>query len=181
MADHETQDLDALFQAQQQRAMAPGPDVDAPERRAAEVALLAFIGAMHEWERRAGLRDREIASRHRRFRIDPNSFLPEESADYERLWAAVVIEKAALFEAHCVPGKRVHSSGSSGLSYRDPPAYNPARTHIIGAEQAGPRKMVLTTDAGPQQRFRFTLRKKGERWLVDFKERWDGGWKRAIL
>lgn len=170
--------LEALFAAQVRQSKAPAAEVDEEARGEAEAALLAFMEAMNDWESEAVRRGRDIEQRHRAERPQPHVMAEAEAAEVEALWAELQLQKAAILERCCTRRKRAYAAG---IAYGEPPAYDPAKARIVDAEQLAPSKVALFTEAGPLQRHRFVLHKKGGRWLVDSKQRWSNGWARDIL
>jgi len=89
-----------------------------------------------------------------------------------------------LFEQYCTAKKRKYSrvefTGVGGmLDYAPDPADEP----IVSVRTPTRRRIVIETKQkfSQQDRCRYVLVKKADRWLIDSKAIWKGHWREAML
>jgi len=130
-----------------------------------ESVVIVFVRAMNEWERAAW-----SARRSARDTDTPDSYWPGVAAALERLLAEF-----------CTPRERPY--GRLG-SFQHPPEYDPELERVVGSRIAG-RKAIVDTDrkvALGGGRRRYTLHRRGDRWLVDNVKQLVGDtWQKATL
>jgi hypothetical protein len=131
----------------------------------AESVVVAFIREMNEWERTAWRARRAARDTER-----PDSYLADAAASLQR-----------LFGEFCTPRERPH--GRLG-SFQHPPEYEPDSERMVASRIEGRRAMVDTDREAAlgAGRLRYTLHRRGDRWLIDNVKRLDGDtWYRASL
>ncbi len=133
---------------------APAPSryarpVNQPTKSPCDV-LLAFITAMHEWEK-------EAWQESRRTRSDANP------SAYQ---VGVEQRMNAIFAAYCTPKKRPY--GRQG-SFQHPPEYDPATEKILEVVEASPQRVVIHTqqESGFRNRCQYVLLHQRGQWLID--------------
>ena len=119
-----------------------------------------FIAAMHDWEFATAAAFRAAM----RAGVLP----PSEEA---------VAQVRAVFGRYCTP--RTHSR-TRGVSFAEPPEYQPEHEAVLGVEAGSLRRAVVETQQGTgfRQRRRYMLVRWGGQWLID-SVKWkqhDGTW-----
>ena len=130
-----------------------------------EVVLRAFFVAMNRWERSVWRANERLLKAGRPHQLDQNHWLQQ---------------KLAIIVEHCTAKRRVYTEG---LSFGDPPKYDPAE-EITGVEYESSSRVVVFTQqlTGFENRRRFVLLKRGGRWQIDNVQWQDGRrWERDIL
>lgn len=89
-----------------------------------------------------------------------------------------------IFTKYCTPKKRTNNHVGA---YGNPPEYDPSVEKIVDIESVSKKKIIIYTQkelgARVKFKYRYTLMKKGDRWLIDNRE-WFGlnnKWEKAIL
>ena len=129
-----------------------------------QLVVESFLYAMHDWEV-------ECARLSRHFRDAPNP---------ECFWPEVRQSLAAIHERFLTPRKRIYATVPS---FQRPPSYDPASELVRSAETNDRQATVETHKSAPLSggRYLYTLRRVGERWLIDSIKYWSGNtWKRHI-
>jgi len=131
----------------------------------AEAVVAAFIRAMNTWEENAW----------RSMRAASETWTPES------YWPGIVASLKLVFDEFCTDRER--PNGRLG-SYQHPPEYNPATEHVRDSQSLG-RKARVDTERRAilgGGTLRYTLVRRGDRWLIDNVKRRNGdGWHREIL
>jgi hypothetical protein len=124
--------------------------------------LRAFWTAMCEWERRAV----RLARAARPAILDV---------------APLAAERDAIIETYCTPKRRVFSKS---VGFGDPPEYDPDNEWVLEVVAETPRRVVIHTQqvGGFQQRRRYAVLRRGDRWLLDGWQSLSGEkWVRGII
>lgn len=124
-----------------------------PENETAKAphdVLLAFITAMHEWEKEAWLESR-------RTRSDTNP------SAYQ---LGVAQRMNAIFAAYCTPKQRLQ--GRNG-SFQHPPEYDPSTEKILDLIEASPMRVLIHTqqESGFRNRCQYVLLQLRGLWRID--------------
>lgn len=139
--------------------------IDMNESSSPESVVTSFIHAMNEWELGAW-----SARRHARDTSNPESYWPEVTAGFER-----------VFAEFCTSRKRPQGRQAS---FQRPPEYDPKTERIVGSEIVGDKAHVETERQallGGGTRC-YVLHLRGDRWLIDnVKQLSEGKWIQAIL
>lgn len=171
--------LDALFNAQIENAKTTS-FIDEKEYDAAKQILLSFQQAMSEWETTAYQQYQQIEQKYREQRPQFNVTTPEEASESQQVWEEARQKLRAIFETYCTPKQRVYG-GPEHFSLGQPPQYDWQEERILNREQPSPRKMIFYVSSPTWGKLKFVLHKKGGKWLIDSKQRWDGGWAFDLL
>ena len=146
------------------------PQLSEDEIAAAKQTLYAYFKAMNAWQAKHAKRYEKAAK--------------NESFDARPLFDACREDCRQIFAKYCTTKKRAYGRpenvGIGGPEdYPADPTLEPV-THVEPATRS--RLVVETKYRGMlEARHRYVLVKKDGRWLLDSKQRWDGGWKWTIL